>query len=100
MSLKFNKFAKFAAIATLCVALPEIAHAQQAAPVEKVLTWFTKVLQGSLARSVAIIAVCFLGFMFLTGRMQWTIAFSIIIGIGIIFGAATLVDAMRAAAGT
>ena len=100
MSLKFNKYARFAGIAVLCLALPEIAHAQDAAPVEGVLDWFVGVLQGNLARSVAIIAVCFLGFMFLTGRMMWNVAFSIIVGIAIIFGAATLVDAMRSAAGT
>jgi type IV secretion system protein VirB2 len=100
MSLKFNKYAKLAAIAALCLTLPEIAHAQDAAPVEGVLDWFVGVLQGNLARSVAIIAVCFLGFMFLTGRMMWNVAFSIIVGIAIIFGAATLVDAMRSAAGT
>lgn len=100
MSLKFNKCAKLAAVAALCLTLPEIAHAQDAAPVEGVLDWFVGVLQGNLARSVAIIAVCFLGFMFLTGRMMWNVAFSIIVGIAIIFGAATLVDAMRSAAGT
>ena len=100
MSLKFNKYAKLVSLAALCLTLPEIAHAQDAAPVEGVLDWFVGVLQGNLARSVAIIAVCFLGFMFLTGRMMWNVAFSIIVGIAIIFGAATLVDAMRSAAGT
>jgi type IV secretion system protein VirB2 len=100
MSLKFNRYVKLASLAALCMALPEIAHAQDAAPVEGVLDWFVGVLQGNLARSVAIIAVCFLGFMFLTGRMMWNVAFSIIVGIAIIFGAATLVDAMRSAAGT
>ena len=100
MSLKFNRYAKLAGLAALCLTLPEIAHAQDAAPVEGVLEWFVGVLQGNLARSVAIIAVCFLGFMFLTGRMMWNVAFSIIVGIAIIFGAATLVDAMRSAAGT
>ncbi len=100
MSLKFNKYAKLASLTALCLALPEIAYAQDAAPVEGVLDWFVGVLQGNLARSVAIIAVCFLGFMFLTGRMMWNVAFSIIVGIAIIFGAATLVDAMRSAAGT
>jgi type IV secretion system protein VirB2 len=104
MSSKFNKAIKnatiFTGLAALFVSLPQLAHAQDAAPVEGVLDWFVGVLQGNLARSVAIIAVCFLGFMFLTGRMMWNVAFSIIVGIAIIFGAATLVDAMRSAAGT
>jgi len=80
---------------------PELAHAAggTAAPVEGILDWFVGVLQGNVARSVAIIAVCFLGFLFLTGRMAWNMAFSIVIGIAIIFGAAQLVDAMKSSAG-
>lgn len=78
---------------------PELAHAQSAAPVEGVLDWMVEILQGSIARSVAIIAVCFLGYLFLTGRMAWQMAFSIIVGIAIIFGASELVDAMKSSAG-
>ncbi|MDG4676149.1 TrbC/VirB2 family protein, partial [Shinella sp. 838] len=63
------------------------------------LEWFVGVLQGNVARSLAIIAVCFLGFLFLTGRMAWQGAISIVIGIAIIFGAAELVDAMKTAGG-
>lgn len=93
--------------ATVCLALlttglalaPSFAYAQSAAPVEGILEWFVGVLQGNVARSLAIIAVCFLGFMFLTGRMAWQGAISIVIGIAIIFGAAQLVDAMKSSAG-
>ncbi len=92
---------------TVCLALlttglalaPNFAYAQSAAPVEGILEWFVGVLQGNVARSLAIIAVCFLGFMFLTGRMAWQGAISIVIGIAIIFGAAQLVDAMKSSAG-
>ena len=93
--------------ATVCLALlttglalaPNFAYAQSAAPVEGILEWFVGVLQGNVARSLAIIAVCFLGFLFLTGRMAWQGAISIVIGIAIIFGAAQLVDAMKSSAG-
>lgn len=93
--------------ATVCLALlttglalaPNLAYAQSAAPVEGILEWFVGVLQGNVARSLAIIAVCFLGFLFLTGRMAWQGAISIVIGIAIIFGAAQLVDAMKSSAG-
>lgn len=92
---------------TVCLALlatglalaPDFAYAQSAAPVEGILDWFVGVLQGNVARSLAIIAVCFLGFLFLTGRMAWQGAISIVIGIAIIFGAAELVDAMKSSAG-
>lgn len=93
--------------ATVCLALfttglalaPDFAYAQSAAPVEGILEWFVGVLQGNVARSLAIISVCFLGFLFLTGRMAWQGAISIVIGIAIIFGAAQLVDAMKSSAG-
>ena len=88
-----------ALLATSAALVPELAYAQSAAPVEGILEWFTGVLQGSVARSLAIIAVCFLGFLFLTGRMAWQGAISIVIGIAIIFGAAELVDAMKTAGG-
>jgi type IV secretion system protein VirB2 len=88
------------ALLTTTMALaPQLAYAQSAAPVEGILDWFVGVLQGNVARSLAIIAVCFLGFLFLTGRMAWQGAISIIIGIAIIFGAAQLVDAMKSSAG-
>lgn len=88
-----------AAFATSLALVPEFAYAQSAAPVEGILDWFVGVLQGNVARSFMIIAVCFLGFLFLTGRMAWQGAISIVIGIAIIFGAAELVDAMKAAGG-
>ncbi|UDF33209.1 UNVERIFIED_ORG: TrbC/VirB2 family protein (plasmid) [Roseateles sp. XES5] len=88
-----------ALLATSAALVPELAYAQSAAPVEGILEWFVGVLQGNVARSLAIIAVCFLGFLFLTGRMAWQGAISIVIGIAIIFGAAELVDAMKAAGG-
>lgn len=88
-----------AVLATSVALVPELAYAQSAAPVEGILEWFVGVLQGSVARSLAIIAVCFLGFLFLTGRMAWQGAISIVIGIAMIFGAAELVDAMKSSAG-
>lgn len=97
--LRGKAFLSLAVLATSIALVPEFAYANSAAPVEGILEWFVGVLQGNVARSLAIIAVCFLGFMFLTGRMAWQGAISIVIGIAIIFGAAELVDAMKAAGG-
>lgn len=101
MSSKWNKIALQCAGAVLIgMALqPVTAFAQDAAPIEGVLDWLVGVLQGAIARSIAIIAVCFLGFMAMTGRLAWPLAGSIIIGIAFVFGASTLVDAIRATAG-
>ena len=97
--LRGKALLSLAVLATSLALVPEFAYAQSAAPVEGILEWFVGVLQGSVARSFMIIAVCFLGFLFLTGRMAWQGAISIVIGIAIIFGAAELVDAMKAAGG-
>lgn len=51
-------------------------------------------LTGNFARSVAIIAVAVFGYLGLTGRLRWSVAGSIIAGIALIFGAATIVDAI------
>lgn len=97
--LRGKAFLSLALLATSIALVPDFAYAQSAAPVEGILEWFVGVLQGNVARSLAIIAVCFLGFLFLTGRMAWQGAISIVIGIAIIFGAAELVDAMKSSAG-
>lgn len=83
-----------------CLVLaPGFAYAQSATPIEGILDWAVGLLQGNVGRSIMIISVCFLGFLFLTGRMAWQVAMSIIIGIAIIFGATQLVDAMKSSAG-
>ncbi|CDZ67485.1 VIRB2 type IV secretion family protein [Neorhizobium galegae bv. orientalis] len=96
---RFKATVWLALLTTGLALAPDLAYAQSAAPVEGILEWFVGVLQGNVARSLAIIAVCFLGFLFLTGRMAWQGAISIVIGIAIIFGAAQLVDAMKSSAG-
>lgn len=103
MSSTFSRTGAFCAKLAIAAGVgillsPTMAFAQDATPVEGVLEWFVGVLQGSIARSFAIIAVCFLGYMAMTGRLAWMMAFSIIIGIALIFGAATLVDSIRSTA--
>jgi type IV secretion system protein VirB2 len=48
-------------------------------------------LNGGVARSIAVIAVIGFGIGALTGRIDWTRALQVIIAIGIVFGAASLV---------
>lgn len=62
------------------------------------LTNFLNALQtlltGTWARIVAIIAVVILGFGWMTGRISWYIAGSVIGGIILVFGAAAIVDSI------
>ncbi len=77
--------------------LSEPAWAQDLAPLENVVDFLVGFLTGAFARSVAIIAVAVLGYLGLTGRLRWGVAGSVIVGIALIFGAATIVDAVSGA---
>lgn len=52
-------------------------------------------LNSGIVRSIAIIAVIGFGVGALTGRVDWTRALQVVLAIGIIFGASTLVDMFR-----
>ncbi len=91
--------ARLAAIAALF--LPSIAHAQSTAgsgPIEAALYWIQGTMLGNVATAVAVMAVAAVGFLMLTGRMNWRFGATVIIGCFIIFGAATIVAGIQSAA--
>jgi type IV secretion system protein VirB2 len=55
-------------------------------------------LMGTVATTVAVIAVAVVGFMMLTGRINWRHGAVVILGCFILFGAASIVAGIRAAA--
>ena len=87
-----SKVVLFDVLATLF--FTQSASAQELAPLENVVDFLVNFLTGAFARSIAIIAVAVLGYLGLTGRLRWGIAGSVILGIALIFGAATIVDAI------
>lgn len=62
------------------------------------VNWLQGTLLGSVATVVAVIAVAFVGFMMLTGRINWRHGAVVILGCFILFGAATIVAGIRTAA--
>ena len=62
------------------------------------VTWLQGTLLGTIATTVAVIAVAAVGFMMLTGRIDWRRGAVVITGCCIVFGAATIVAGIRAAA--
>ncbi len=79
------------------------AHAQAGGPVGSspilgAITWIQQTLLGQVATAVAVIAVAAVGFMMLTGRMNWKYGATVIIGIFILFGASTIVAGIQAVA--
>ena len=90
---------RLAAVAALFA--PAAAHAQDPAgsgPIVAALAWMQGTLLGTVATAVAVMAVAAVGFMMLTGRMNWRFGATVIIGCFILFGAASIVGGIQSAA--
>ena len=90
-------------IAAAAVTIPTAASAQAdpqgSGPIVNALLWMQGTLLGNVATAVAVMAVAAVGFMMLTGRMNWRFGATVIIGCFILFGAASIVAGIQAAAG-
>lgn len=63
------------------------------------VAWLQGTMLGTLATSIAITAVASVGFMMLTGRVNFRHGITVIIGCFIIFGASSIAAGIQAAAG-
>lgn len=95
---------RFAPLAALMALLPQPALAQAAnpqgsGPIVAALGWLQGTLLGNVATAVAVMAVAAVGFMMLTGRMNWRFGATVIIGCFILFGAGAIVSGIQSAAG-
>lgn len=61
--------------------------------------WMQNTLLGTVATVAAVIAVAVVGFMMLTGRVNWRHGAVVILGCFILFGAGSIVAGIRSAAG-
>lgn len=84
-----------AAVITLLIANPSAA--QDFGGVSTFLNKIVTAITGPIGIAVSALAVMAVGFSFMTGRMDWTFAVSIVIGIAIVFGAASFVKGISAA---
>jgi type IV secretion system protein VirB2 len=93
------------AVAAVAALFASPSHAAQpgapqgASPLLSAVTWMQDSLMGNVATVVAIMAVGVVGFMMLTGRLNWRYGATVILGCFILFGAATIVGGIQAAAG-
>lgn len=87
------------------LALASTAHAQVmgdpagSSPLIAALDWVQGTLLGNLATTAAVIAVAGVGFLMLTGRMDWRRGLTVVIGCFVIFGAVSIVAGIRSLAG-
>jgi type IV secretory pathway VirB2 component (pilin) len=63
------------------------------------VNWLQGTLLGTVATVAAVIAIAAVGFMMLTGRINWRHGAVVVLGCFILFGAATIVGGIRSAAG-
>jgi type IV secretion system protein VirB2 len=105
MNAPFRLIARSLALLS-ALAIPSLALAQQqtgdpqgAGPIVNALAWLQGTLLGTVATTVAVMAVAAIGFMMLTGRMNWRFGATVIVGVFILFGATTIVAGIQAAAG-
>ena len=85
---------------------PVVAQAQSAladpagsGPIVSAVQWLQGTLLGTVATVVAVIAVACVGFLMLTGRINWRHGGVVILGCFILFGAVSIVAGIRSTAG-
>jgi len=64
------------------------------------VNWLQGTLMGTVATVAAVIAVASVGFMMLTGRINWRHGATVILGCFVLFGAASIVAGIQSAAST
>lgn len=80
------------------------AHAQEYADpagsgvLVSAVRWLEGTLLGTVATVVAVIAVATVGFLMLTGRINWRYGATVILGCFILFGAASIVAGIQSTA--
>lgn len=91
-------------LAALAASLPSSAFAATgdpagSGPIVAALGWLQGTLMGNVATAVAVIAVAMVGFMMLTGRLNWRFGATVIVGCFVLFGAGAIVSGIQSSAG-
>ena len=101
MKSLFAKLAVILALASPTAAMAQVQTTDPAGsgPIVNALGWLQGTLLGNVATAVAVMAVAAVGFMMLTGRLNWRFGATVIIGVFILFGAASIVAGIQGVAG-
>lgn len=76
----------------------ELADPEGSGVLVSAVQWLRGTLLGTVATVVAVIAVATVGFMMLTGRINWRYGATVILGCFILFGAASIVAGIQSTA--
>lgn len=90
MGILNNKF-RLGLLATIVVlVMVSPAAAQDLSPITNMLTAIGTALTTTLGRALGLVALAAVGMLFLMGRMNWMYAASVVVGLVILFSAATI----------
>jgi type IV secretion system protein VirB2 len=100
LSFSFPILSLLSLLAPLPAMAQAVTHADPAGsgPIVAALGWLQGTLLGNVATAVAVMAVAAVGFMMLTGRMNWRFGATVIVGCFILFGAGAIVSGIQTAA--
>ena len=71
---------------------------QGSGPILASIEWVQGTLLGNAATAAAVIAIAIVGFMMLSGRLNWRHGITVIVGCFVLFGAAAIVAGIQTAA--
>ncbi len=96
---RFSVAAALAVLAAPAVAQYAANDPAGSGPIVGAVNWLQGTLLGNVATAVAVIAVAAVGFLMLTGRINWKYGATVVLGLFILFGAASIVGGIRSVAG-
>ena len=98
--MRSYKFSAAVGLMSLSVqpAWAQAVNPQGSGPIISALSWLQGTLLGNVATAFAVMAIAGVGFMMLTGRMNWRYGMTVIIGCFILLGAGAIVSGIQSAA--
>ena len=104
MTINLHRLSRWATSA-FALAIPAVARAQDtlsdpagSGAIVGAVRWLEGTLLGTVATVVAVIAVATVGFLMLTGRINWRYGATVILGCFILFGATSIVAGIQSTA--
>lgn len=92
-------FIPFGLLASPAYAQLAAADPAGSGPIGSAAEWLQGTMLGNVATAIAVMAVAAVGFMMLTGRINWRYGATVVLGLFVVFGAASIVAGIRSAAG-
>jgi type IV secretion system protein VirB2 len=78
---------------------PSLADPSGLGSLSAAVEWLQGIMLGTVATTVAVVAVAAVGFLMLAGRIDWRRGVTVIVGCFVLFGATSIVAGIRGVAG-